>query len=121
MVIEGFWDISVDQLHPSGHIFGIRDDHFAEFDASGALVGTFGRDLLGVNRNFAGGVGTAYDPATDRIYASDIFSDTVKIFGGLVTGTAPDASTEAASEVEKTAARLNGKVNPQGVPSVYHF
>jgi DNA-binding beta-propeller fold protein YncE len=55
--------------------------------------------------------GVAVDPATGTIYVADKANDVVDVFS---TAVVPDVTTAAASEIEETAATLNGEVDPAG-------
>jgi len=107
--------VTVDQSSATGHVFTIHSGDFNEYESSGTLVGTFGAGSIG------DGQGIAYDKALDRVYVSDRGSNTVKVFGPAVTGTVPDVTIEASTEVGISKAKFNGKVNPQSVPNSYFF
>ena len=107
--------VALDQTIPTGHIFALHESSFREFDSSGAPVKTFGGDLIANSR------GIAYNPTLDRTYVSDLASKAVKVFGPLASGTVPDVSTEASTEIALHAATAHGTINPQSVPNAYHF
>jgi hypothetical protein len=109
--------VTVDRSSPAGHVFVLHEaGTFGEYSSSGALVGTFG------GGNIASSGGIAYDQAQDRVYVSDVESGSVvKVFGPVVTGTVPDVTIEAPSEVGVSKAKFSGKVNPQGVSNAYFF
>jgi len=126
--VEGIKGVAVDQSSLTGHVFSLHQDNFGsgdffkEFDSSGALVGSFGLGVL--YESF----GIAYNPALDRVYVSQfvgpnspVKTGTIKALGPIATGTTPDPTAEAASEIEISKAKLNGKVNPQSVPNAYFF
>ncbi len=106
--------VTVDQSSATGHVFTLHGEDFNEYESSGTLVGTFGSGAIG------NGQGIAYDKALDRVYVSDGSSNTVKVFGPLVSGTVPDPTIEA-SEVGVSKAKFHGKINPQSVPNSYFF
>lgn len=111
-------DIAIDQSSATGHIFTIHQEDFNEYDSSGTLVGSFAGGQI------ENGEGIAYDKALDRVYVTDQASGTVKVFGPPITGTVPDPTIEATTEIGVGGlgkARFNGKVNPQGVPNSYFF
>jgi DNA-binding beta-propeller fold protein YncE len=112
---EGFWDIAIDQSQPGGHIFGVQSSAFKELETSGTQLGSFGHDLIGNGR------GIAYNPASDRVYVSDIASGTVKIFAAKASGTVPDVSIQATDGITQTEAIAHGTANPQSVANSYHF
>jgi hypothetical protein len=107
--------VAVDRSSPTGHIFTRRETNFGEYDSSGALVGTFGEALLGL------GLSIAYNSSLDRVYVANTGGPVVFAFGPVTTGTVPDATSEAASEVGVSKAKFSGKVNPQSVPNEYFF
>lgn len=107
--------VAVDQTIPAGHLFALHDASFREFDSSGAPVGTFGGDLIGNGR------GIAYNPVLDRTYVSDLASKTVKVFGPVTTGPAPDVTSKPATSITRTSARAQATINPQGLNHSYHF
>ena len=102
----------------AGHIFTVHAglaESFSEYDSSGALVGNFGKGVIG------NAFGVAYNHTLDRVYVADYSGHLVDAFGPAITGTVPDASIEAPTEVGISKARFNGAVNPQGVPNSYFF
>ena len=120
-----FASVTVDQSKATGHIFGtgLNLDNFLEYEpcstlgcAGVAIAGSpFGRDLLGLS------YGIAYSPSKDWVYLSDDASSTVKVFGPITSGTVPDVSTEASTEVALHTATAHGTINPQSLPNSYHF
>jgi hypothetical protein len=109
------YDIAIDQSSPTGHLFTIHSGNFNEYDSTGALIKTFGTNLIGQAR------GIAYNQSLDRVYVSDQASDTVKVFGPIASGTVPDVTSEAASEITLHAGKFNAKINPLSLPNAYHF
>lgn len=96
-------------------------------DSTGALLGDFGSAHLDVFRH-----ALAVDSSTGRIYASNSTggintllgadSSTVSAFGPTQTVTTPDVTAlDPVSNVGYYTAHLSGAVNPQGVPTSYHF
>lgn len=73
---------------------------------------TFGSGAL--NR----GVGIGVDTSNESVYVADSAANTINVF---VPALLPDARTEAASNVQPTAATLNGTVNPAGTATTYQF
>jgi len=127
-VDTGVRGVAVDQSSLTGHVFSLHRDNFGsgdffkEFDSSETLVGSFGLGLLYESQ------GIAYNPSLDRVYVgqfvgpdSEVSTGTIKALGPIATGTTPDPTAEAASEIEISKAKLNGKVNPQSVPNAYFF
>jgi hypothetical protein len=112
-------DVAVDQSQSNGHVFLAHESSFEEFDATDAQVGAFGSDLIG-NPSSAEGVGIAVNAAKDWVYVSDRASNSVKVFGPRTTGTVPDVSAEAVSELGVSKVKFNGTINPQSVPNSYH-
>jgi hypothetical protein len=111
----GSGGVTVDQSSASGHVFTLHGESFNEYDASGGLIGSFGVGTIGDGR------GIAYNAALDHVYVSDAASDTVEVFGPVATGTVPDTTIEATTEIGINKATFHGKVNPQSVPNSYHF
>jgi hypothetical protein len=109
------YDVAIDQSSATGHLFTIHGESFSEYESSGALVSSFGADLIGQGR------GIAYDKALDRVYVVDQASNTVKVFGPVASGTVPDVTIEASSELSLHGAKFNGKINPRSLPNSYHF
>ncbi|HEY7961335.1 MAG TPA: hypothetical protein VID29_05380 [Solirubrobacteraceae bacterium] len=91
-----------------------------EFSAAGVFLGRLTGTPAG---SFGSLQGLAVDPETHRLFVGDYREGeggAVDVFGGDLT--VPDALTEAASNVQPTAATLNGTVNPDGVAlSDCHF
>lgn len=97
-----------------GHLYVGHAGEIAEYDASGALLDTFGSgevgDVVGI------GVGT-----TGRVYAGElelvggVAANQIKMFGpDLII---PDVAV-GATEDQRTSATLTGSVNPAGGPDV---
>jgi len=107
--------VTVDRSSPAGHIFTLHLKSFNEYEASGAPLGAFALE------RFEFGRGIAYDASLDRVYVAEEEENAVDVFGPAITGTVPDATIEATSEVGLVKAQLNGRVNPQGVPNAYYF
>jgi hypothetical protein len=108
-------DVAVDQSDLSGHIFTIHGTDFNEYESSGTLYKTFGTNLIGDGR------GIAYNSNSDRVYVSDRASNTVKVFGPAASGTVPDVTTAASTEIGLHGAKFNGTINPLSLPNSYHF
>ena len=70
---------------------------------------------------FCSGRGIAYNPTKDWVYVSDLYTNTVKVFGPPASGTAPDVTSQPADGITKTEATAHGTINPQGLPNAYHF
>ncbi|HMJ73821.1 MAG TPA: hypothetical protein VK471_10710 [Solirubrobacterales bacterium] len=120
---EQNFGLTVDASKPSGHIFIVNAANFEEYEpcATPACFGTtlggspFGADLIGSAR------GIAYNPSEDRVYVSDLASNTVKVFGPRASGTVPDVTIGETDEIGQNAARVHGTLNPQSVPNSYRF
>lgn len=118
-------NVAVDQSSPSGHVFAKYAANFKEYDAGNALVGTFGTSFIGP-QGFRGGI--SHNPALDWVYVSgddSAFSSEdaarVNVFGPKASGTVPDVTIEAASEIGVSKVKANGAVNPLSLPNSYHF
>lgn len=112
-------DVYPDQSSSTGHIFTAQTGDFEEFDASGALVGTFGGAYLGSE-----GERIAYNPNRDWVYVVQRFDPrpVVAVFGPAASGTVPDVTAiEAPAAVGVSSAHFEGTVNPRGVASSAHF
>jgi hypothetical protein len=93
-------------IDPSnGDVYADRRGEVAQYSASGALLGTFGADLITRSR------GVAVSVAAEKVYVGS--SATVKIFGPTVP--AATVQTGEATNLTSSSARLNGTVNPEGV------
>jgi hypothetical protein len=93
-------------IDPSnGDVYADRRGEVAQYSASGALLGTFGADLITRSR------GVAVSVTAEKVYAGS--STTVKIFGPTVQ--AATVQTGEATNLTSSSARLNGTVNPEGV------
>jgi hypothetical protein len=91
----------------SGDVYIDEGSDIAQYDSSESLLESAGANILsGSDGVAASGTGTG-----ERIYAAN--GDTVEIYGPTVVAAEP--TTQAASEVGKTTATLNGTVNPGGV------
>lgn len=125
---ETIQELEIDQSGPSGHILGIDNDDgdinpFAEYEpcaipkcAGKAVSGSpFGRDLIGDGR------GIAYNPALDRVYVTDLASNSIKAFGPITSGTAPDVNCQAADPVGLHSFTARCTINPLGLPNSYRF
>jgi hypothetical protein len=112
-------DVYSDQSSPAGHIFTAQTGNFEEYDASGALVGTFGGAYLGSE-----GERIAYNPSRDWVYVIQRFEPrpVVAVFGPAASGTVPDVTgIEEPAGVGVSSAHFEGTVNPRGVASSAHF
>lgn len=131
LVADGPFEVTADQSSPSGHVFAAKIDgtgaNFVEFDsADSAIPGSpFGRDLIG---NAKGIAYNPYDPdevgpepPLDRVYVSDRATNTVKVFGPVTSGTAPDVSCGPTDGITRTEATANCTINPLGLANSYHF
>jgi hypothetical protein len=131
--------VAVDQSLLAGHIFTVedpfanvvipyveaeaqdRESRITEYEpcsspgCGGTPVDLFGPGQIGDGR------GIAYNPAKDWLYVSDYYSQTVKVFGPLASGAAPDVTSKETDGITKTEATVNGTINPQGAPNSYHF
>jgi hypothetical protein len=115
-------DLYVDQSSANGHIFTLHSESFNEYEASGALVGTFGGNgAIDSSEGIESGEGIAYDKGLDRVYVGDRGQHVVRVLGPPATGTVPDATLEAPDEVGVGKATFHGTVNPQGVANAYYF
>jgi len=116
-------DLTIDQSSSVGHIFAIGESKFKEYEpcaTSGCVdnevAGSpFGGDLIGDGR------GIAYSVAKDWVYVSDLSSDSVKVFGPVASGIAPDVTSQATDGITETEATAHGTIDPQNVPNTYHF
>jgi hypothetical protein len=119
------YGLYADPSSTSGHIFtvGLTAN---EYGSGGSLIGAFGEAYFTLpNYGKAEGI-LAYDSDLDQVYIGQLGSPegngVVAVFGpSLPSGTVPDATIEAATDLGVTHATLHGKVNPQGVPNTYHF
>ena len=75
----------------------------AEYNSSGNLVSSFGREQ-------SGAIGVS--ASTGRIYLGPLFGESVYIYGPVVV--IPDVTATATTEVEQFTATLNGEVGPAG-------
>jgi DNA-binding beta-propeller fold protein YncE len=116
-------DVTVDQSKASGHIFLVNDTYFSEYEpceipacAGKKVAGSpFGGDLIGTAQ------GIAHNPTLDWVYVSDRASNTVKVFGPVKSGTVPDVSCQATTEIALHTAKANCTINPLSLPNSYHF
>jgi hypothetical protein len=77
------------------------------FDSSGSPLERFGAGQIGE------AWGVAVNSSDNRVYAADHANNVVEVFDAALLA---DVSTEAASNVAPRSVRLNGTVNPAGVP-----
>jgi hypothetical protein len=112
-------DVYVDQSTPGGHVFTAQTGDFEEYDSTGALLGSFGSEYLGVE-----GARIAYSPTRDWVYVTQRFEPrpVVAVFGPEAGGTVPDVTAiEDPSAVGVSSAHFEGTVNPRNVASAAHF
>jgi hypothetical protein len=99
-------------VNPSNDdVYADNGTKISRYDATGASLGT-----VGANR-FAKSAGVAINGTSGRLYASDIATGKVSMFGPLTT--MPDVTTGAATALEPTTATVAGTVNAQGVAGTY--
>ncbi len=116
--LEGLSDPSAVAVDPTATTLAIdpstndlyadRRDSVAQYSSSGALLGAFGFEQL------AGSNGVSINGASGKVYVGDGASGKVAVFGPAAI--APDATTETASQVQRTSATLKGTVGAAGGP-----
>ena len=115
--------VTVDQSKATGHVFLTRRSGFAEFEpcsVPGCVLGEvpgspFGNELLGSVRS------VAYNPSKDWVYVSDRATETIKAFGPVTSGTAPDVTSKPTTAVAQHTATATATINPLGLNNSYHF
>lgn len=105
---------AIDQSSSSGHVFTLSGSlpHIMEFSPSNTLLASGGEGELGGARRIA------YYKSTNRIYA---LSEREVIALRFASGKVPDVTMESAVPLDATSARFEGRVNPVGVNSSWHF
>ena len=99
-------------VNPSNDdIYADNGTKISRYDATGVPLGTVGANRL------AKSAGVAINGTSGRLYASDIATGKVSMFGPLTT--MPDVTTGAATAIEPTTATVAGTVNAQGVAGTY--
>ncbi len=68
--------------------------------------------------HIGGGTGLAVDRSNADVYVADTTANEIELF---TLALLPDATTEAASNVQPATATLNGSVNPEGTVTTYQF
>ena len=101
----------------SGEVFvaesGSSGPQVTHFSAAGASrIFTFGPPRIG------GAAGLAVNDTTGSVYVADNASGVVERFAAF---TGPTVSTTAAVSIDGHSETLNGTVNPNGVPTTFHF
>jgi hypothetical protein len=117
-LLDGGYDVSVDQSSPSGHVFTSQANTFNEYDSSAAPLGAYGAQYL----NGSGRI--AYDPGLDRVYVAQQSEHraVVAVFGSLASGAVPTVTELAEpSNVGISSAHFSGKVNPENIGATAHF
>jgi hypothetical protein len=86
------YDIAIDQSSPTGHLFTIHSGNFNEYDSTGALIKTFGTNLIGRH-------GELPTTSLSIVSMSPIKPPTPSRSSGQSRArTVPDVTSEAASE-----------------------
>jgi DNA-binding beta-propeller fold protein YncE len=96
----------------SNHLYVSLGDRVSDYDAAGNLVYSFGQARL------TSAAGLAIDGSSAKVWVADTSPNAVL---GFTPFTAPDVTTGAASSLATDGATLNGTVNPNGIPTTYHF
>jgi hypothetical protein len=99
---------------PDDHVFVDRGDRVVEYD-SGGQVSQFGAGKLASSRGVAAG-GSA-----NSVFASDADSNSIQVFGPLVSVDPPTAEIDPVADPGVDTADLTGQVNPQGHETTAHF
>jgi hypothetical protein len=94
-------------------VYADNGTKISRYDATGAPLGTVGANRLATS------AGVAINGTSGRLYASDIATGKVSMFGPLAT--MPDVTTGAATAIEPTTATVAGTVNAQGVAGTYQI
>jgi hypothetical protein len=110
---NGTLAVGVDLL--SGDIFSDDTSYIAEYQASGAPLLQFGSGVLGES------AGVAVYEATNTVYATDISSGQVYVFGAPPTPAPPALDNQSVSGLTQTSAILNASINPHTEATTYHF
>ncbi len=86
-----------------------------EYNAAGSPLAEFGAGFIGNSR------GVEVEASSDHVLVSDTSTHNVHIFGTPASVTVPDVSIGSPSALSYFDATLAGTLNPQGVPTTYHF
>ncbi|HTC71374.1 MAG TPA: hypothetical protein VK655_00700, partial [Solirubrobacteraceae bacterium] len=97
----------------NNHLYADEGAQVAEYDPTGARLGSFGAGVLPEQQQW--GVGLAVNGTSGLVYvAQGNFEGRVEVFGAAVVE--PDVSTGVAEEIEPAGeATLTGTVNPDGI------
>jgi hypothetical protein len=100
---------------PDDHVYVDRGDRIVEYDGAGAQVSAFGTGVLGFS------LGVAVGGSASSVFASDVNTNTVHVFGPLVTVPEPTVEIDAVADPTATTADLSGRANPQGYATTARF
>jgi hypothetical protein len=91
-----------------------QGNRIVQLNSVGALLSRSGLGHLSNSH------GLAVRGSTETLYASDSSSSKVAVFRPLATA-APPTATTAGSSASYTSAHLEGEVDPEGLPTAWHF
>ncbi len=119
VVVGGPSEITVDPVNDHVYVSGSTADFSAEgvveLDPAGVATDVHAANISEIS-TFGG---LAVRSSTGRIYGSDLLRERVIILDEVA---APTVAIDPVSEIEATAAKFSGEVNPQGPPSTgYRF
>lgn len=99
----------------TGDVLSDDASFIAEYEASGAPLLQFGSGVLGES------AGVAVYEATNTVYATDLSSGNVYVFGSPPTPAAPALDNQSVSGLTQTSAILNASIDPHTEATTYHF
>jgi hypothetical protein len=100
--------VAVDAAAGSDDLYVDQGSALVQYDSSGATLGSSGTAGAGA---LSGSYGVAIDHASGEVYAANS-NGLVNIYGAAIV--VADTNSEAASNITKTTAMLNGSINPDG-------
>ena len=105
-IATGITTVTVDPL--TGYLYAAQGSEVLIYDASGPSEATLIESIPAASTV----TGIAVDGAAKKLYVAREGSPNIDVYAVLVL---PEAITEAATQIEKTTATLNGTLDPEGV------
>lgn len=109
--------VSVDPA--TGHVYVATGEVVKEYDAASSSSATL-VSTISTSSTFTV-LGVAIDETSGNVYVARAGGQHLEVFGPLIFGEPPVVSTGAATDIENTAATLNGTVDPNEAATTWQF
>jgi hypothetical protein len=107
-------------LDSHGNVYVDDESLISEYEPSGSLLEEFGAGFFNESL-FTESQGVAVSDKTGDTYVSNPSAGDLDVFGPPVLLVAPSVTIEPVTPIAQNSATFNGKVNPNGLDTTYHF